>query len=184
MENLVRMYAEALKFIDQTGIPFKDFHPGVGPYGEPQVLKKTLDYLRKEYPKEFKDAKTKRTPDVLVPNQWALEFKIVRPFGDNGKEAEHWSQNLLHPYSGNVSSIGDIYKLLNLYISERKGILIFTFENDPPVIDLDLIINCFEHISIQVLELPLGKRNVAHCENLIHPVHKKARVFGWEITRY
>lgn len=42
-------------------------------------------------------------PDVLVPNRWALEFKIVRPFGDNGIEAERWSQNLLHPYPGNVS---------------------------------------------------------------------------------
>src|SRR6058998_405930 len=33
------------------------------------------------------------------------------PFGDNGKEAENWSVNLLHPYEGNVSTIGDCCKL-------------------------------------------------------------------------
>jgi len=42
----------------------------------------------------------------------ALEFKIARPFGDNGKEAENWSVNLPHPYAGNVSVIGDCLKLL------------------------------------------------------------------------
>ena len=84
----------------------------MGPYGEPQVLKQLVKYLSKSYPEFYKDAKTKREPDVLIPGRWALEFKIVRPFGDNGKEAEHWSQNLIHPYEGNVSSIGDAIKLL------------------------------------------------------------------------
>jgi hypothetical protein len=32
--------------------------------------------------------RTKRTPDLLIPNRWALEIKIARPFGDNAKEAE------------------------------------------------------------------------------------------------
>jgi hypothetical protein len=181
MKLLVNRFAEALKWIDQTGIPFKNFHPGVGPYGEPQLLKKSLGYLIKKYPNEFKDAKTKRNPDIYIPGNWAIEFKIVRPFGDNGKEAEHWSQNLLHPYPGNVSSIGDIYKLLNLAYSERKGIIVFTFENDPPNIDLDLIVECFEHISINVLSLPIKSKHIAVCENLIHPIHKRSRVFGWEL---
>jgi hypothetical protein len=26
----------------------------------------------------------RRVPDLLVPGQWAVECKIVRPFGDNG----------------------------------------------------------------------------------------------------
>jgi hypothetical protein len=38
--------------------------------------------------------RTKRTPDLLIPGAWALEFKLARPFGDNGKEAENWSVNL------------------------------------------------------------------------------------------
>ena len=63
MKLLVNRFAEALKWIDQTGIPFKNFHPGVGPYGEPQLLKKSLGYLIKKYPNEFKDAKKKRNTD-------------------------------------------------------------------------------------------------------------------------
>ena len=114
MQSIVDQFAEALRWIDESREPFKHFQPGVGPYGEPQVVKKSLEYLINKYPDEYSEAKTKRNPDVLIPKRWALEFKIVRPFGDNGKEAEHWSQNLLHPYAGNVSSIGDIISLMGL----------------------------------------------------------------------
>ena len=181
MHEIVEEFAEALKVIDDSRAPFKNFQPGVGPYWEPQVTRKSLIYLIDEYPKKYKGAKTKRTPDVLIPNRWALEFKIVRPFGDNGKEAEHWSQNLLHPYAGNVSSIGDVMSLMKLDIKERKGIVVFTYEHNPPIIDLSLMIDCFEHLAIQVLGLPLGSRQVAVLESLIHPIHQQAKVYGWEV---
>lgn len=90
MQKLVDKFAEALRWIDESRVPFKSFQPGVGPYGEPQVVRKSLEYLKDQYPNEFSEAKAKRNPDVLIPNCWALEFKIVRPFGDNGNEAEHW----------------------------------------------------------------------------------------------
>jgi len=47
----------------------------------------------------------------LIKGLWVIEVKIARPFGDNGKEAEAWSVNLLHPYAGNTSIIGDCLKL-------------------------------------------------------------------------
>jgi len=181
MHKLVDQFAEALRWIDDSGVPFKNFQPGVGPYGEPQVVGKSLEYLKEKYRTDFQGAKTKRNPDVLIPNRWSLEFKIVRPFGDNGKEAEHWSQNLLHPYEGNVSSIGDIISLLALDGVEQRGIMVFTYEHDPPVIDLSVIVDCFEHLAIEVLHLPLGQRHVARLNNLIHPVHQRARVYGWEV---
>jgi hypothetical protein len=31
--------ADGLKSIDASGAPFKNYLPGVGPYGEPQLLK-------------------------------------------------------------------------------------------------------------------------------------------------
>src|SRR5947208_3135608 len=99
-----------IRDIDASGIPFKHFQPGVGPYGEPQLLKEIARRLN-DIPKYEKKAVTKRTPDLLIPAEWAMEFKIVRPFGDNAKEAENWSVNLLHPYAGNVSLIGDCLKL-------------------------------------------------------------------------
>lgn len=181
MQSIVNRFAEALRWIDESGAPFKNFQPGVGPYSEPQVVKKSLEYLKNRHPDEFCNAKTKRNPDVFIPNSWALEFKIVRPFGDNGKEAEHWSQNLLHPYPGNMSSIGDIYKLISHNGIERKGIIVLAYEHDPPQIDLGIIIDCFERLVMDVLDLPLGKRCFTNLKNLIHPIHQQAKIFGWEV---
>ena len=181
MQQLVADFAEALRAIDQSAEPFKFFQPGVGPYGEPQLLKKALSILRDRHPDRFKGAKTKREPDVLVPKRWAIEVKIVRPFGDNGIEAEHWSQNLLHPYEGNVSAMGDAMKLLNAHGPERRGLIVFGFEHSPPKIDLESLVEAFEIVSRQLLHIPLGPRCVAVLEDLIHPVHQRARVFGWEV---
>src|SRR5208283_4304088 len=91
----------ALVEIDASRVPFRSFQPGVGPYGEPQLLKLISVYLNR-IPRYRERVVTKRTPDLLIPMEWAIEFKIARPFGDNGNEAENWSVNLLHPYPGCV----------------------------------------------------------------------------------
>ena len=181
MERIVRQFAEALKWIDSSREPHKSFQPGVGPYGEPQVIKKAVEYLRRTYPIDFEGARTKREPDVLIPGQWALELKIVRPFGDNGKPAEHWSENLLHPYEGNVSSLGDCLKLLRSGLTERKGIVVLTYEHSPPQVDLSILILCFEVLAREILEINLGSRCSAKLQNLIHPVHQQGIVYGWEV---
>ncbi len=181
MKQLVNHIAEGLKWIDNSGIPFRNYQPGVGPYGEPQLVRKVFEYLRKNYPERYKSAKTKRVPDVMIPNQWALEFKIVRPFGDNGQEAEHWSQNLIHPYEGNVSSIGDAIKLLKSDFDERKGIIVVAYEHNPPIIHVEILVECFEYITRKIVNLPLGERHAVKIKNLIHPIHQLCTVYGWEL---
>ena len=59
--------------------------------------------------------------DFVLPGEWAVGVKLARPFGDNGKPAERWSENLLYPYPGNTSSLGDCLKLLNSDFPEREG---------------------------------------------------------------
>src|SRR5271169_6740277 len=115
--------AEVLARIDSSSPPFKQFQRGVGPFGEPQLVAEIARRLN-EIPKYRGAVITKRTPDLLIPGEWLLEFKIARPFGDNGKQAENWSVNLLHPYPGNVSTIGDCYKLLEFAGPERKVVLV------------------------------------------------------------
>jgi len=181
MKQIVHHIAEGLKWIDNSGIPFRKYQPGVGPYGEPQVIRKILQYLKTNYPEIYSSAKTKRVPDLLIPNQWAFEFKIIRPFGDNGKEAEHWSQNLLHPYEGNVSSIGDAIKLINSDLIERKGIIAITYEHDPPKIQVQVLVECFEYIVRNIVHISLGERYTATIKNLIHPIHQQCTVYGWEL---
>lgn len=126
MQQLIGDIAEAIRAVDRCGIPFKQFQPGVGPYGEPQLTKLIAKHLAETHPERYTGIKTQRVPDVLVPMLWALEFKIVRPFGDNGIEAEHWSQNLLHPYPGNVSAIGDALKLMRHEGEEDRAVIVRT----------------------------------------------------------
>jgi hypothetical protein len=181
LKTVVDAFAEGLRHIDSGGSPHKGFQPGVGPYGEGEAVRLALQHMRAESPESFSEARTKRLPDVLIPGQWALEFKIVRPFGDNGLPAEHWSENILHPYPGNTSSLGDCMKLLQSGLPERKGIVVFGYEHAEAVVPLDPAIRSFELLAAQIMQVKLTPRIERRIDGLVHPVHQVLRVFGWEI---
>jgi len=172
--------ADALVRIDKSGERFRGFNPGVGPYGEPQLVKLVCTDLNK-LERYGGRARTKRTPDLLIPSEWAIEFKITRPYGDNGKEAESWSVNLLHPYPGNVSTIGDCYKLAAYGGPERRAVVVVGYEHSPPQIDLTPLMDSFEAIASNVARLRLSKRIEIKREGLVHPVHQVLRLFAWEV---
>ncbi|MFC1928729.1 hypothetical protein ACFLXK_03905 [Chloroflexota bacterium] len=183
--DLVEIMADitdALVTIDASMVPFKNFQPGVGPYGEPQLLRLIAQHLN-NLPKYKGRVITKRTPDLLIPQEWAIEFKIARPFGDNGNQAENWSVNLLHPYSGNTSTIGDCLKLIQFSFLERLAVAVIGYEHSPPKIDLSPLIKAFEVIAAQVAGIMLSERVETHREYLVHPVHQSVRVFAWEVIK-
>ena len=180
LQDVILDITQALLQVDASGVPFRSFQPGVGPYGEPQLLKLIARHLNL-LPKYKGGVVTKRTPDLLIPEQWAIEFKIARPFGDNGKEAENWSVNLLHPYPGNVSTIGDCYKLAALGGSERKAVAVIGYEHSPPKIDLTRLVESFEVIAREVAGIRLSQRVETRHDGLVHPVHQSLRVFAWEV---
>ena len=180
LEELITDIANALIEIDASGVAYSSFQPGVGPYGEPQLLKlikQRLNFIAKYEGK----VETRRTPDLLIPTKWAIEFKIARPFGDNGNEAENWSVNLLHPYQGNTSTIGDCFKLINLICQERKAVTVIGYEHNPPKIDLTSLIESFEAVAKYVCNLKLSKRIEIKRSGLVHPVHQSFRIFSWEV---
>lgn len=184
MKKVISDIADALVTIDSSRIPFqhrgRKYDPGVGPYGEPQLLKKVKDILNSKA--IYKDKiETRRTPGLLFKGSWAMEFKLARPFGNNGKEAEYWSVNLLHPYEDNVSALGDCLKLLQLNCPEKKAIVVIGYEHDPPIISLNPLIKGFEMLADQLLKIKLGPREVENRRNLVHPVHQQLTVFAWEI---
>jgi len=180
IEELITDIADALVSIDASRVPFRAFQPGVGPYGEPQLVKLIATHLN-GLPKYCGSVCTRRTPDLLIQNHWAIEFKITRPFGDNGKEAENWSVNLLHPYAGNVSTIGDCHKLLKLPGLERKAVVVIGYEHVPAQVDLTPLVKSFEVIAEQVAGIRLSDRVECRREGLVHPVHQCFRVFAWEV---
>jgi hypothetical protein len=107
LTRVVEDVADGLVSIDASRVPFKHFQAGVGPYGEPQVVRGIAERLN-ALEAYRGTVRTKRCPDLLIEGAWSIEFKLARPFGDNGREAENWSVNLLHAYEGNVSVIGGL----------------------------------------------------------------------------
>jgi hypothetical protein len=182
LHTVIASVADALASIDASRVPFRAFQPGVGPYGEPQLVREVSRLLNLQ-PSFQGITLTKRTPDLLVSGHWGLEFKIVRPYGDNGQQAENWSVNMLHPYSGNASALGDCLKLLSLDIPERKAVVVVGYEHDPPQISLKPLIESFELIASQVLRIQLGQRVAEIRKPLVHTVHQRVTVFAWEVVR-
>jgi hypothetical protein len=181
LKTLIKDFADALARVDSTRRAHKTFRPGIGPFGESDATKLALEVLRDSAPEVYGAAVTKRQPDVLIPDHWQIEIKVVRPYGDNGKEAENWSQNLLHPYSGNTSSLGDCLKLLRSDRPERRAIIVFGYEHDPARIPLDPCVRGFELLAVQLLGLRLSIRVEELRKPLVHPEHQVLRVFGWEV---
>lgn len=177
LNEVVVLIADSLKDFDSSKPTHKHFQPGIGPFGEPQLIKKISILLKnKNY-----SAHTGRVPDLTIDEEWALEFKIVRPFGDNGREAENWSVNLLHPYPGNVSALGDAIKLIHEVDVRRKAVFVIGYEHNPPQISLDPLLDSFDLIAKSVMNLPLGQRIEEKRDNLVHPVHQVVRCIAWEI---
>lgn len=178
LSSIVRDIADCLQELDASHPIHKSFRPGIGPFGEPQLVKAISTRLQdKGYL-----SRTRQKPDLeLGNNDWAIEFKIVRPYGDNGLEAENWSVNLLHPYPGNTSSIGDAIKLQSMHSFHRKAVFVIGYEHDPVKISLDPLIASFEKIVVDVIGVRLECRVEETRKPLVHPEHQVVRCFAWEI---
>ena len=187
--DVVGDFADAFKAVDETrpqgASRTRTYRSSIGPLTEADAVNRALQHLKESTRStHYVDASPKRYPsshqqcDLVIPGEWAIEFKLLRPFGGNGAEAEHWSENALHPYPGNVSSIGDSIKLIESGFFERKAILTFGYEHSPPLIDITIAIESFEAIAKQVVGIELGERYSAKFGPLIHPVHQQGEVFG------
>lgn len=176
-QDIVKMIADLLKEYDTQRPVHKLFQPGIGPFGEPQIV----GTIARRLSAKGVSAETKRTPDLDIQHQWAVEFKIVRPFGDNGKEAENWSVNMLHPYPGNVSLISDAIKLGSLDNFPHKGLFVIGYEHDPAKISLNPLLDSFEIIARQILQINLSGRIEETRTALVHPEHQVLRCVGWQV---
>lgn len=177
LNQVVCEIADYLKEFDSTRPVHKHFQPGIGPFGEPQIVKEIAKGLTLKGIK----SRTHRAPDMSLQDEWDIEFKIARPFGDNGREAENWSVNLLHPYAGNVSLLGDCDKLGRLNNHSKKAVIVIGYEHDPAKIPLEPLIKSFEIIASQVMGIHLSSRTEQIRSGLVHPEHQVVHVIGWQI---
>jgi len=169
--------ADQLAAFDREAPVHKSFQPGIGPFGEPQLIKvlatrlTTIGY----------GAKTRRTPDLEIGRRFAIECKIVRPFGDNGREAENWSVNLLHPYPGNISLIGDALKLVDVTEYDHRLLCAICFEHEPAVISVEPLLSSFEAILLDVLRVSVSQRQLEIRRGLVHPTHQVLKCAVWAV---
>jgi hypothetical protein len=175
--EIVKAVVDILEEYDAERPTHKAFQAGIGPFGEPQIV----GVIARRLTLNGTTAITKRPPDLVIQREWALEFKIVRPYGDNGKEAENWSVNMLHPFPGSASLIGDALKLVKLEGYPCKGLFVIGFEHLPAKLHLDPLLDSFELIAKHVAKVDLSHRIEERREGLCHPEHQVLRCIAWEV---
>jgi len=102
---------------------------------------------------------------------------MARFFGDNGKPDDTSLKDLLSPYEQHRSALTDCGKLSRSELLGQKAILIYGFEYE--YMPLEPAIDAFETLARRCAQL--GQRHTSVLENLVHPVHARGAVFGWEL---
>jgi hypothetical protein len=102
---------------------------------------------------------------------------MLRFLGDNGKLNDNILMHILSPYPAHRSALTDCMKLVSSRLANSKGILIYGFEHEQW--PLEPAIDAFEILARA--RIGLSKRCSIDFENLIHPVHSRGKVFGWEV---
>jgi len=160
------------------------YQPGIGPHPEDRAVDLIIaelatmrpDWrisLRQCYPA------TKQTCDLIWgdPPEWAIEIKMWRPNGDNGKPDDTAIKDILSPFAVDRSALSDCVKLAGSDIAPHCAILIYGFDDTRR--PLEEIVTAFETLARR--RVGLSARCEAKIGPLVHPVHRTGWVFGWEL---
>jgi hypothetical protein len=191
LQNIVSDFAHGLSAADAKRLAFTSrtgrvYRPGIGPHGEDRAVELATDAMRDAYPSRYLAIGqglaypgSKQRCDVWIgdPLAWAIEVKMARFFGDNGKPDDTSLKDLLSPYDLHRSALTDAQKLAASKIDGRRAVLIYGFTY--PKMPLELAIDAFELLARA--KVRLGTRVSAPLLELVHPVHASGAVYGWEV---
>jgi hypothetical protein len=189
LADLVMDFARAIQVVDAAAPVEGQYQPGIGPLREPRAIERIMDHLAATDPRHYASHQlgvpygggTRQKCDICLggpaPWGWAIEAKMLRLLGDNGKPNDNKMTQILSPYPAHNSALTDCTKLVSSRLGIRKAILIYGF--DYPRLPMDPAIEAFEALASR--EVNLASRSVATFDGLIHPVHERGRVFGWEV---
>lgn len=170
----------------RTGRPYQ---AGIGPHTEGQTIRLamnelvTLDtaYAAYAFDVPYPGSSRQRCDWCLgsPPSwEWAIEAKMLRLFGDNGKLNDNMLMHVLSPYPAHRSALTDCEKLAGSALPGRRAIMIFGYDYEGW--SMDPAISAFETLASQ--RVALGGRYDASFAGLVHPVHQRGRVFAWEVV--
>jgi len=166
------------------------FRPGIGPHSEAETVRLVgaeLEILRPlayrgriAYAVPYPEA-SKQKCDLRIGASpawdWAIEVKMLRILGDNGKANDNILMHILSPYSEHRSALTDCDKLSRSALGRRKMILIYGYESAGW--PLATAIDAFESLALR--RVSMSTRRTTAFEGLMHPVHRSGKVFAWEI---
>jgi hypothetical protein len=163
------------------------YQAGIGPHAENAAVALMLDELRQVEPYRsiplgqflaYPEAPRQKCDLWLgAPVEWAIEVKMARFKGDNGKPDDTAIKDLLSPYEADRSALADTLKLARSEITAQKAVLIYGF--DAVDRQLEPAIAAFE--TLARARVRLGERNQAALGALVHPIHASGAVYAWEI---
>ena len=155
LPRFVADFAACIKRIDarrpqasnaRTGAAYQ---PGIGPHSETLVVGLMVNELRALAADEYGATLhtnvsyaggSRQKCDLCIgikdPWDWALEIKMLRLMGDNGKPNDNMLMHILSPYPADRSALTDCRKLLSSGLGRKKAIIIYGF--DYPGLEMDL----------------------------------------------
>jgi hypothetical protein len=194
LSEFVHVFAHALTAADgrrptavgrsRAGRPGRVYKPGIGPHSEDRAVDLAVEQIKVICP-EWRVALrqcypgSRQTCDLLWgdPPEWAIEVKMFRPNGDNGKPDDTAIKDILSPFASDRSAVSDCRKIAESGIAPHRSILIYGFDDTrKPLRDM---ITAFE--TLARTRVWLGVRHEAAMGPLVHPVHQGGAVFAWEV---
>lgn len=204
MKEFIQQFADAAAAINQVIGPHKNFRPGIGPYGEDEIVQLIMDRIGTAFPGYHirPDARAKRnlglehycgisrrpaTPDLVLPGVIA-EFKIARPVRDNGDIEDTWFKKCFEPFPESYSTFIDVAKLCRFHDQHdpanrfEKWVIVIGFEREnEPVYKLDTLFpSLFTYISESIVQRPV-KDFLTETRSLgpRHPYHQVLKLYAF-----
>jgi hypothetical protein len=196
LQSIATAFADAMKSIDheapvwtsdRTG---KAYQPGIGPHPETETVKLVAGRLASDQPSIYGTYELgRRYPSAPrqkcdwtfgSPLSWAVEVKMLRLMGDNGKPNDNMLMHILSPYPAHRSALTDIDKLATSGFNCRMAILIYGY--DYPEWTMSPTIEAFEALAGRGPP-HLSHRCSSSFDGLVHPIHRSGQVVTWEIEQ-
>jgi hypothetical protein len=178
--------ADARKPIAMNHRGDRAYQAGIGPHAESTAVNLTIDEMRLLFPGRYPDVRTvvpyphtRQTCDLMIGSTpgWAIEVKMARFSGDNGKQDDTAIKDILSPYDRDRSALSDCRKLASAGFPQRTAVLIYGFDDARR--PLDPILEAFQTLASHAVWL--GERQSAPLRELVHPVFAAGRVVAWEV---
>jgi hypothetical protein len=135
-------FAAGLMLADARNPRWGAYQPGIGPHTEVQTVALVLAELRREHASLYGSVQTgvrypnslRQKCDLLISpsggRPWAVEVKMLRLMGDNGKPNDNMLMHILSPYPRHRSALTDCQKLTASGFSGSLGVLIYGYDYD------------------------------------------------------